>query len=311
MRHRWILTTPFAAFFGLCTLAILPPRAEAQAPDPKAPTNLYHEPNSYLLLPLPGERTVFRYTPGSLDRAANLQSRLELELRAFHRWIGSTLQIDVYVLSREEWEQAGYDIAYGLPLRVGRASLAAPSLGDDGTVALWSELLEGVLPRVVGVPLRGTPQQAATMALADFVAQLQTAEILVDEAGLAGDQHWVRGLVTHIANLDFVRRHEPARLGDLDGMYALFSREHAPRTQSARDYVPELGLRDWLWFQAQFHAGAKTVLDKTGKGALKKLRKLGKKDGGLLRGERLLKEFKDLEAWFQQTFAAVSLRTSQ
>jgi hypothetical protein len=291
-------------------LAMASPAAGETPPvENKAPTFLYHEPNAYFLLPLSGDRVSVRYSPGSLDRAANLQSRLELELRAFHRWIGADLAINVYVLSREEWEQNGWDVQYGLPVRVGRASLAAPSLGDDGTVALWSEILDGILPRVIGEPILGTPQQAASMVLADFLIELQTAEILVDELGLAGDQHWVRGLATHVATADFVRRFEPSRIADLDGMYKLLARDRGPLSMSARDYGPEMNLRDWFWFQAQFHAGAKVILAKTGKGALKKLEKLRKKDDGLLRGERLLKEFKTLDAWFHQTFSAVSTRT--
>lgn len=306
-------TVPAWAALLLAAFTTVAPVA-AQTPAPaelKAPTRLYSEPNSYFMLPLAGFRVNVRYTPGSLDRAANLQTRLQLLLRSFDRWINAKLNVDVYVLSREEWQQAGYDVTYGVPLRIGRASVAAPAAGDDGTVRMWSGLLDGLLPRVVGLPLRGTPEEAATMALADILVQLETAEILVDEVGLAGDQHWVRSLATHVASLDFYRRHDPARVGDLDAMYLLLSRQRGAKAMSVRDYGPDVGLRDWLWFQAQFHAGARTILDKTGKGALKKLKKLRNKDGGVLRGDRLLKEFKGLEAWFRESFAAVSLRTDR
>ena len=291
----------------LSALAAATPGA-AEGEKIKAPTRLYSQPRAVSLIQLAGDLANVRYVYGSLDRAARLQSRLELTLRSFERWTGARLKLDLYVLSRLEWEESRYDLAYGLPLRVGRLSLAAPALGDDGTVALWSDVLHGALPRVAGMPLRGTPEQAATLALADVVVQILLSEILVDELHLGGDQHWVRGLVTHVACRDFYRRHDPGRLGDLEAMYALLSRDRAPRAMSARDYGPELGLRDWLWFQAQFHAGAGVILEKTGKGALKKIRKLAKKGGGLT-GERLLREWKPLDEWFHQSFAAVSLRT--
>ncbi len=285
-----------------------PPLA-AQEPI-KAPTRLYSKPRSAFLVHLAGDQANVRYIHGSLDRAARLQSRLELAMRSFERWTGTRLEIDAYVLSRQEWEESRYDVAYGLPLRVGRLSLAVPAAGDDDTVALWSEVLHGALPRVAGMPLRGTPEQVATMALADVLVQLQASEILVDEVGLGGDQHWVRGLVTHVASYDFYRRHDPGRLGDLDAMYSLLSRERGPKAMSVRDYGPDLGLRDWLWFQAQFHNGARTILDKTGKGALKKIKKLRKKgDGNVLTGERLLAKWKPLKEWFHGSFSAVSLRT--
>ncbi len=272
-----------------------------------APTRIYPEPAVYLLRRLPGDLATVGYTPGSLDRAANLQNRLELAARAFKRWVDTRLEVDVYVLSRYEWEQARYDVPYGVPVRVGRRGLAAPAEGDEGTVALWRDLLQGMLPAVAGMPLRGTPQQTATMILSDFLTQLQMSEILVDEIGIAGDQQWVRGLTTHVTSVDLVRRYEAVRLKDLDQLYGILSRGAGPRAFSARDYGPDLSLREWLWFQAQFHAGAQTIIAKEGKGSVKKLKKMGpKKD--VLAGDLLLKRYKTLNDWFHASFTSVSLR---
>lgn len=282
--------------------------AEMEAAALKAPTRLYPKPPAYFLLRLPGDSVVVRYTPGSLDRAANLQTRLELASRSFKRWIGRRLDVDVYLLNRDEWQQAGYDVPYGLPVRVDHTAIAAPAEGDAGTVELWADLLEGVLPAVAGSPIRGTPQQVATMILADFMAQLHMCEILIDEARLAGDEQWVRSLMTHLASVDFVRRHDPSRLGDLDTMYQLLARDSGPRAFATRDYHPDLTLGDWLWFQAQFHRGAQAILAKTGKGALKKMKKLRKKSHGVLSGELLLRRFEGLEDWHRESFTAVSLR---
>lgn len=287
--------------------AVAQPQNPAQ-PKLVAPTRIYPKPAVYFLLRLPGDFATVRYTPGSLDRAANLQSRLELAARAFKRWVDTRLEIDVYVLSREEWRQARYDVPYGVPVRVGRRGLAAPAEGDDGTVKLWANLLQGMLPAVAGTPIRGTPQQTATMILSDFVSQLQVSEILVDEIGIAGDAQWARGLSTHVASVELVRRYEIVRLKDLGTMYQLAAREAGPRAFSARDYGPDLSLRDWLWFQAQFHAGAQTIIAKEGKGSLKKLKKISRKGDGGLTGGRLLKSNETLNEWFHASFTSVSLR---
>ena len=295
----------------LCCAGVMP--AVAQQADPTttklvAPTRLYPEPAVYLLLRLSGDFAKVRYTPGSLDRAANLQSRLELAARAFKRWVDTRLEVDVYVLSREEWRQARYDVPYGVPVRVGRRGLAAPAEGDDGTVELWADLLQGMLPAVAGVPIRGTPQQIATMILADLLTQLQLAEILADEIGIAGDEQWVRGLATHVASGELVQRYEATRLKDLGTLYELAAADAGPRAFSVRDYGPDLSLRDWLWFQAQFHSGAQTLIAKEGKGSLKQLKKLRRKGDGVLTGDRLLKRYKNLNEWFQSSFTTVSLR---
>jgi hypothetical protein len=294
----------------LCSLLLvsaLVPSARVAAAT--APAVLFSEPSAYFLLPLPGDYINVRYTPGSLDRSANLQHRLELVARGFDRAANYELSSTIYVLSREEWEQAGYPVAYGLPVRVGRRNLAVAALGDAGTVRLWNALLGGVLPQVSGAPLRGSPQEAATLVLTDLFTQLLLSEILVDDLGIAGDAHWVRGLTSHLAFLDAMRRFDPQRMGDLDAIFGrLAEREGNTRPFSARDYGPDLELGDWLWFQAQLHRGARILLDKEGKGSLKKMKKLTRRDKGVLEGETLLRKYKALEAWFRESFSAVSFR---
>jgi len=293
----------------LILLALVPlPPLRAETGTGKAPSLLYPAPSAYFLLPLPGDYASMRYTPGSLDRAANLQRRLELASRTFERAVKRELELTVYLLSREEWGQSQFDVEYGLPVRVGRHSLAVPAFGDPGTVRLWSGLLAGALPQVTGQPMRGTPQEAATMILADLFCQLLTAEILVDDIGIAGDAYWVRGLMTHLASADASRRHEPRRLEDLDAMYGRLAVSNRSRPFAARDYGPELDLNDWLWFQASLHRGARILLTKEGKGALKKMKKMAKRDGGTLRGETLLRKYDPLEEWYRETFSGVSFR---
>jgi hypothetical protein len=315
MRRSTAARRVFAAL--VATALALPAGVWAQAPaepppaapaELAAPNRLFPRPAVFLLLPLSGDRVPVRYTPGALDRASNLQTRLELLARAFHRWTGEEPQIEVFVLLRREWEEAGYEVPYGLPVRAGERGLAVPSEGDAGTVALWSELLGGRLPGIGGVPLRGSPQEAATMALADVLTQILAAEILVDEHGLAGDRPWLRGVMAQLVSRAFTRQFEPARLGDLRTMFAHLGHRYGPREMSARDFRPELGLRDWLWFQAQFYEGAGVLLEEEGKGAVKRMKKLRKKGGGELRADELLRRYQELDGWFRGSFSAVSLR---
>lgn len=299
------------SLFSIMLLA-LSPAVYAAEEALKAPTRLYPEPELYLLLRLPGDRATIHYTPGSLDRAANLQFRLEKIARYFHRWADQETDLVVYMVNRDGWQQAQFNIPYGVPLRVGRLGFAAPAMGDDGTVALWAGLLRGVLPRVSGTPLRGSPREAATMAVADVLVQLEVAEALVDQAQIAGDAYWVRGLMSHVMSVSLVEKMEPMRIRDLDTMYAKLSEAHPPKAMSVRDYHADLGLVDWLWFQAQFHAGAKLIVAEEGAGdAVEKMIKLRKKGDGVLRGDFLRRKYDDLDAWFHDRFSAVSFQTSR
>lgn len=300
--------TRMTSILLLSTLIFLPAASMAEESDFKAPTRLYTEPQQlFLLLRLPGDRATIRYTPGHLDRAANLQSRLELSARIFERWTDRPIELMAYVLGGDDWTQANFGMPYGIPIRVGRLGVAAPAAGDDSTIRLWAKMLQGILPTVHGLPLRGTPQEAASLVVVDIVIQLLVAEALVDEVRVGGDQHWVRGLMTHVVALGLVKSFDEGRLPDLDAMYALLTQEHGVRAFSARDYQPDLALHDWLWFQAQFHAGAKVLIDKEGRDAVKKMIKLSKKQG-TVPGDLLLKRYKPLNEWFHTSFAAVSLQ---
>lgn len=300
--------TPRASLRKLSILApmlfwVVPPMVSAGP----GPTVQQSPPGSYFLLTLPGERVEVHYTPGSLDRAARLQTRLQLVTRTFSRKADHDLSVVVFMLSREEWEQAGYPVPYGLPVRVGLQGLAVPAAGDDGTVALWTGLLQGGLPQVRGLPLRGTPEQASTMVMADLMSQLLVSEILVDTAGMVGDAPWVRGLMTHASFLYGIRQHDLGRMGDLDVMYRRLAESSEKRHWSARDYGPNLELEEWMWFQAAFHFGAQAILEEEGKGTLGKLEKLSRKKEGLS-GDALLLRYEALNEWFQTTFSGVSFR---
>lgn len=308
--HRWIALTLLGLVLadpGTC----LAQQRGARTPEKRpAPTRLYPEPAaSFLLLRLGGDRAHFLYTPGSLDRAANLQERMEIVARTFERWTKKQhVDLAVFVLNRRDWEDAGINVEYGIPVRIGTRAIAAPARGDAGTVALWSGLLAGRLPSVIGTPILGTPEELASLVVADVFVQVQAGEILVDFLALYGDEPWVRGVIAHLAALAVVLRVGTDRPEDLEALYRQFLIRHPPKTFSLRDYQPELSLEDWLYFQAQFHFAARAIFDKEGKDAVKKMQLWKKKGGNAISADRLRRKYKDLDAWLTENFSVVSMR---
>ncbi len=280
--------------------------AAAEQDGRKAPSRLYPEPPSFLLLRLGGDRAHFRYSPGSLDRAANLQERMELVARLFEKWSDDRFDLAVFVLSRREWEEAGIDVRYGIPVRVGTRAIAAPARGDPRTVELWSQLLDGALPTVIGTPILGTPQEVASMMVADVLVQLLAGEILVDSLGLHGDEPWIRPVMAHLAAWAVVERAGTDRPQDVTAFYRQLLAGHPPNVFSLRDYRADLALEDWLWFQGQFHFAARAIYDKEGKDAVKKMRGLAKKGRGAIRTDRLRRKYKGLDEWLETNFSIVS-----
>lgn len=298
------LLKPVFSFWRCAALAaglVLVPGMLSAGP---APTRVYPEPPSFLLLRLGGNHAHFHYTPGSLDRTANLQQRFEIIGRGFERWTGQRIDYKVFVLSRREWDEAGFDVEYGIPVRVGTTGIAVPAHGDAETVELWSGLLDGMLPSVVGTPVLGSPREVASLVVADVVAQLLAGEVLADVLGLVGDEPWIRGVMAQLATLSVVLRQGTDRPEDLAVFYRRLQSRHPPKTYSLRDDRDGLAIEDWLWFQAQYHFAARAIYDKEGKDALKKMHKLSMKNK--LTASQLRRKHKALDEWLGSQFAVVS-----
>ncbi|MEM6454969.1 MAG: hypothetical protein AAF772_07725 [Acidobacteriota bacterium] len=290
-----------------------PAAAATGGGDLPAPVGVVTQPEiAYFLFPLAGDRAHLRYAPGSLDRAANLQTRLELSARQLEKWLDEPVNLRAHVLDRDHWQRARIDVPYGVPRRFDDGGILAPARGDETSVDLWRQLMGGPLPTVRGRPLIGTPQAAAVVAIADILVQVQVGQILVDALGYTSDAPWVNGVAAHTIALGLSQKLEgTGRLAGLDAFWDRLGARHAPRTWSDRDERGALSLPDWLWFQAQYHRGARALLaaeNDRGKRAVKRLRRVRMSDGGPLSAERMRLEYPALDDWHRATFTAVSVR---
>lgn len=248
------------------------------------------------------------YSPGSLDRAHHLLRRLELLTGFFNRWSETPVPAAAYVLTREDWEGQGISALYGLPARLGPTTILMPSQGDAGTVELWQKLLASDrLPLVPGVPLQGTAEEAASLALADVFMQIEAARAFVQRQELLGVQArdaWIGEVAAHVAALTVFQRLEPTKVPELE---SLFSRlEALGSATSVESFQPRTSVatlaeaREWLAFQGRFFRAANGIVRREGKNAVKKLQAAKRKAGGQLRRDVLLKRHPWLEDWLAE-----------
>lgn len=274
----------------------------------QAPTRLFTVPTTSQLITLPGDLVTMRYSLGALDRSARLQTQLQGAMRAFGRWAEvETTQPTILVLSRREWLDARIQMPYGIPVRVGQAGIAVPATGDDETARMWAEL-RVALPTAPGQSSQGTASHGPSESMADVLSTLLLGEVLIDRAGMAGDDYWVRGLTSHLAVVELLQRSNSAQLADLDFLYGSLLGLHGKKALATSDYRPEISMNDWLWFQGAFYFGARALQKEEGRGTWRRLRKLRKSSGGVLSGAALLDEYENLRDWHSETFAAFSTR---
>ena len=229
------------------------------------------------LLLLADDACEVRYVPGTLDRAAHVEMWLRGLAYGAAKRTRHPARLVGLVLGREEWEQARLSCPYGVPCRAGVRVVALPAAGDAETVTLWQRLLGG-LPALAGVPLLGTPEEAASLAPADALAGLVAARDLVIAAGLGGDEPWVTDVLAHAINLDAARQERSGRAEDLDGFWQTVRRRYGPEGMAPAD-----AMATELQHQARLYLAAQALLGSEGRFPLRTVHKLLEKGGGRVR----------------------------
>lgn len=257
------------------------------------------------LLQLPGDLVPIRYTPGSLDRAVSVQGQLENLVEDFKSWSRSKAALIVLLLSREEWQGAGFESEYGLPEPAGGLGLAMSAYGDADTVELWQGLLGARLPTLADQPNFGTPEQAASLALGDLVALVDAARICLVAGGFRGDQAWVDGVLAHIVALSVIMGHQSLRLPEVRMVYsALTTQGGGAGAYSLAVATRPPDLRARLWFEGQYFEAASLVAQVEGKAPAKAVLKQARKSGGMVRAAALISSYPELGNWLKTRFGA-------
>lgn len=257
------------------------------------------------LLDLPGDKVGVRYSHGSLDRAVQLQDSYELLVEDFRSWTRAKVNLVILLLSRDEWKESGFGYPYGMSEAAGGRGLALPSWGDDGTVELWRGLLGSRLPTQPDQPMRGTPEQTASLAVADLIGAIDAARILLRGGGYRGDQLWVDGLVSQVVVLSHIESHHVARLPDVRMAFGDLANKAGGAGAyplSAFPTPPSLAAR--LWFESQFFNGAALLSSPSCKYPAKALFKQARKNGGLVQANELMAECPELDTWLKSSFKA-------
>lgn len=284
--------------------------AQVELIEPEAPAAAFSTRN---FLTLTGAGCAVRFTPGALDRADHVLRRLELVSVSLNKWSEVPVPTAVYIVSREDWLNAQLPGTYGVPIRIGPTTLVTAAEGDPGTVELWTGLLgTPQLPMVFGTPLRGTATEAATLALADVLLQVETARGMIQRSSLLGAEAWIGELAAHVAALVIFRSYEQDRLPEIFATFDRLEQRLGRDRSSIVDFHPALNLgsrgelESWLWFQAKYHQGARILLEKDGKNAIAKLKKMSKQAGGTVRRQDLARRYPALESWMSSAMTTAA-----
>ncbi len=257
------------------------------------------------LLTLPGDTVVGRYAPGALDRAARLQVRLMALHKQLNDWQSFKTRLGLFVLDQETWTGQKLARPYGFPVRVGPLAVAVPAWGNAATVTLWQDLLGPVLAAAPDFSVRGTPQEVATVALADTFAQLEMCRAYIERQRLTvAAEPWLADILAHAVCITADREGPlPPAVDLVSTLEAVASR--VPPATTLSGYEPHMELRSWLGYQARFAVAGELMWQEHGRRTVKKLFRLHRKKGSALTFGDLLDEWPQLRGWRAEAFAAV------
>ncbi len=250
------------------------------------------------------ESCAVRYSQGALDRASHLLKRLEVLTYHFNRWGDAPMSLAVYLLHRDEWNELGLPLPFGVPVLPGRTAILAPAEGDDGTVELWQQILgaDG-LPPLPGTPLRGEYSHVRSLIAADVMLQVEASREFVRRAQWSVDEPWMQDLVAQVVARTVHREHEEERLPELDVFWDRVSEQMTPFRAPLELYDPNLSIqggdagRRWLWYQAQLQQAAELIVARDKNDSVYRLQRLTRKGRGTLRWNSLIERYPALVAW--------------
>jgi hypothetical protein len=294
---------PLAGIPLLVVLAMAQAQTTRDAPRP-APS----EP----LLAYQGEAVAVRYSPGALDRAVHVAKRLDLVVATLRKPLGMVFPLTVVVLSRDEWETRGLARTYGLPQPLSVGSVAVPAAGDAEMVRKWKSWLGSDLPALVGVPMVGTAEDAASLMLADVVLQVEVCELLFDRTPVGKAEPWIRGLLSHLAAISLWSDFEPRRSAEIAMVWTRIRGQVPPllvfERQLDRPGDSALGMERWLLAESYLFDGAAQAHAAGGTKTLFKLLKTMRRDQQAPTREQMLAFYPSLAGWLEALPPEAGLR---
>lgn len=206
------------------------------------------------------------HSPGYRDRAIGIRDVLESARTFFEDSLGTELEVNLALLSEEHWSQTT-EIDYGIPFFSGSV-MVLPATTD---VALTRDFqnLEGRaseedLARIAASGL--TFQEAAHLTI-DLIGYHELGHAYVYALGILPPTRWFSELLASYFAYAFLSRRQADPAAVWETMWGLKARAPRPSHTTLADFENlyiEVGIENYLWYQAQFQQRIEEVFASDG-----------------------------------------------
>jgi hypothetical protein len=248
---------------------------------------------------------VVRYTPGSLERAWRVQRRLVTFSAEVTTLLNDRTPFLAYLLTREEWEAAGFQRPFGMPELTAGGALALPAVADAESVRLWRGLLAGALPAPSSHQMMASPQEVGALTAAEVLGWVEIGRLVVERNPAAVDTPWLSEVLAHlVARVPFIRNHQDD-LAAIDSVFVgMVMAGGGDGARPLAAWRPDLPIAEQLWFQGQFGRGAAALIADRGFFPTRRLMEGALRKRKPLTAASVLERGPALAGWLQVGFAA-------
>lgn len=218
------------------------------------------------------------YSSGYEKRALELSGMVEDMLRFYEKKLDIKEQVNLAVITPEQWRQVGLQVPYGVPNVQGPPYLIfMPALTDNATVQATLSLK----PKTSAATLKkindsGFTFEEGAIKSVDLLSLHELGHVLSRTYGINPANKWLNEFLATYFAYAYLKNRYPKLAQLLEAMSDAFIDGITPKYNSLNDFERlyfGVGLDNYGWYQAKFHVKAAQIYKKQKLKFLKKMKK--------------------------------------
>ncbi len=218
------------------------------------------------------------YSPGSENRALELRAMIEDAMQFYERRLQIKEEINLAVLTPEQWRQVGLQVPYGVPnVSSSPRVIFLPATTDNAAtkanLGLKDRLSRATLKKIEASGY--TYEEGATKSV-DLLGLHELGHVYAAAFGINAANKWLDEFLATYFAYAYLRQRKPKLARLWDGMSKAYVDGIQPKHSALKDFERlyfGVGLDNYGWYQAKFLIKAAQIYESKKLRLLREIRK--------------------------------------